>query len=58
MINALLFYRYYSGIVVDNHLVDCTWLDNDGTATDVTGIKIHFPEFNDKGNGFASNETD
>ena len=49
--------RYYSGIIIDGKSLECTWIDSDGTAPgDVTGIQVHLPEFNDKGQGY-NNDT-
>ncbi|PVH73076.1 hypothetical protein DL98DRAFT_538640 [Cadophora sp. DSE1049] len=34
---------------------DCIWLDSNGDPTPVTAFQVHFPEFNDKGEGYNSN---
>lgn len=47
--------RYYSGIVIGGKYPDCIWLDSNGDPTPVTAFQVHFPEFNDKGNGYNSN---
>ncbi|KAG4433515.1 hypothetical protein IFR05_010998 [Cadophora sp. M221] len=46
---------YASGVYIDGKNPDCIWLDFNGDPTLVTAFQVHFPEFNDKGEGYNSN---
>lgn len=36
---------YPSSVAMDGKYTDCVWMSNNGAATDVTAIQIHFPDF-------------
>lgn len=49
---------YYSGLFFEEADPVCTWLDEDGTATDVMGFQVHFPEFKADSNGKYKKDID
>lgn len=43
-----VFSGFYSGIILNGKHLECTWLDANVDAKDVTGFQAHFPEFKEQ----------